>query len=94
MAMLDGHAATLDDGPPKQGIDDHTRLMTMARMYNSLAWQRPADTVDLGAYIRQLCADLADVHGAEHPNVHQSCSTIPMPVDLDTVTPGNGPLNW
>ncbi len=87
MAMLDRHAATLDDGPPKQGIETITlRLMTMARMYNSLLGSGLANTVDFGLYIRQLCADLAEVHGAEHPNVHQSCSTIPMPVDLDTVT--------
>ena len=87
LAMLDRYAATLDDGPPKQGIETITlRLMTMARMYDNLLGSGLANTVDLGAYMQQLCADLADVHGAEHRNVHQTCSTIPMPVDLDTVT--------
>jgi two-component sensor histidine kinase len=62
------------------------RLMTMARMYDSLLGSGLANTVDLGAYVRQLCADLAEVHGTEHQNVHQTCSTIPLGVDLDTVT--------
>jgi two-component sensor histidine kinase len=87
MAMLDGHAATLDDGPPKQGIETITlRLMTMARMYDSLLGSGLASTVDLGAYVRQLCTDLADVHGAEHRDVRQTCSTVPLQVNLDTVT--------
>jgi two-component sensor histidine kinase len=87
LAMLDRYAATLDDGPPKHGIETIAlRLMTMARMYDNLLGDGMANTVDLGAYVKQLCADLADVHGAEHRNVHQACSTIPMPVDLDTVT--------
>jgi two-component sensor histidine kinase len=59
--------------------------MTMAR-YDILLGAGMANTVDLGTYVKQLCADLADVHGTEHRNVHQACSTIPMPVDLDTVT--------
>ena len=75
MAMLDRHAATLDDGPPKQGIETITlRLMTMARMYDSLLGSGLANTVDLGAYLRQICRDLADIHGAEHQNVQQVCS--------------------
>ncbi len=87
LAMLDRHAASLDDGAPKQGIETITlRLMTMARMYDSLLGSGLADTADFGAYLRQLCTDLADVHGAEHRNLHQTCSTIPMQVDLNTVT--------
>jgi two-component sensor histidine kinase/putative methionine-R-sulfoxide reductase with GAF domain len=87
LAMLDRHAATLDDGPPKQGIETISlRLMTMARMYDSLLGSGLASTVDLGAYVRQLCADLTDVHGAEHRDVRQTCSTVPLQVDLDTVT--------
>ena len=87
LAMLDRYAATLDDGPPKQGIETITlRLMTMARMYDSLLGSGLANTVDLGAYLRQLCADLADVHGTQHPNVQQTCSAVPMQVDLNTVT--------
>ena len=46
-------------------------------------WRIPSILVRICS---QLCADLADVHGTEHPNVHQTCSTIPMPVDLNTVT--------
>ena len=62
LAMLDRHAATLDDGLPKQGIETITlRLMTMARMYDSLLGSGLANAVDLGAYVRQICADLADV---------------------------------
>ena len=74
MAMLDRHAATLDDGPPKQGIETIAlRLMTMARMYDSLLGSGLANTVDLGEYLRQLCRDLAHIHGAEHRNVQQVC---------------------
>jgi two-component sensor histidine kinase len=87
LEMLDRYAAALDDGPPKHGIETIAlRLMTMARMYDNLLGHGLANTVDLGTYVKQLCADLADVYGAEHRNVHQACSTIPMPVDLDTVT--------
>jgi two-component sensor histidine kinase len=87
MAMLDRHGATLDDGPPKQGIETISlRLMTMARMYGSLLGSGLTNTVDLGAYLRQLCHDLALVHGAEHQNVQQVCSLVPMQVDLNTVT--------
>ena len=78
MAMLDRHAATLDDGPPKQGIETIAlRLMTMARMYDSLLGSGLANTVDLGEYLRQMCRDLADIHGAEHQNVRQVCSLYP-----------------
>ena len=87
LTMLDRFAATLEDGPRKQGIETITlRLMTMARMYDSLLGSGLANTVDLGAYVQQLCADLADVHGTEHRNVHQTCSTVPTLVDLDTAT--------
>ena len=87
LAMLDRYAATLDNGPPKQGIQTIAlRLMTMARMYDNLLGSGLANTVDLGAYLRELCADLAAVHGAGHQNVKHTCSTLPMRVDLDTVT--------
>ncbi len=87
VAMLDRYAGALDDGPPKQGIETITlRLMTMARMYDSLLGSGLANTVDLGAYLKELCTDLADVHGAGHRNVKQTYSTVPMRVDLDTVT--------
>jgi hypothetical protein len=73
LVMLDRYAATLDEGAPKQGIETITlRLMTMARMYDSLLGSGLANTVDLGAYVQQLCADLGDVHGTEHRNVHQT----------------------
>ena len=87
LAMLDRHAASLDDGAPKQGVETIAlRLMTMARMYDNLLGSGLADTADLGAYLRQLCTDLADVHGTEHPDVHQTCSTVSMQVGLNTVT--------
>ena len=60
--------------------------MTMARMYDSLLGSGLANTVDLGAYLCQLCHDLADIHGAEHQNVQQACSLVPMQVDLNAVT--------
>jgi two-component sensor histidine kinase len=87
LAMLGRYADALDDGPPKHGIETIAlRIMTMARMYDNLLGRGMANTVDLGTYVEQLCADLAELYGTEHRNVQQACSTIPMPVDLDTVT--------
>ena len=59
--------------------------MTMARMYDGV-WQRA------GKYHRywRVCAGnlrrFADVHGTDYRNVHQTCSTVPTLVDLDTAT--------
>ena len=87
LAMLDRHAATLDDGPPKQGIETITlRLMTMARMYDSLLGNGMDRMTDFGDYLRSLCASLTCFQAAKDRQVELICIAEHLDLHIDIAT--------
>ncbi len=62
------------------------RVLTMAEVYDHLLGRGMSRIVDFGAYLRDLCASLAEFQSGRFGEVELSCNAEPVHVDLDTVT--------
>ena len=62
------------------------RVLTMAEVYDHLLGRGMSRIVDFGAYLRDLCASLAEFQSGRFANITLSCDAEPVYVDLDTVT--------
>ena len=62
------------------------RVMSSATIYDHLLGQGFARTIDFAAYLRSLCASLADFQEKGAFDVALICETKPMVLELDLVT--------
>ena len=62
------------------------RVATMAQIYEQLLGTGLGRTVDLGEYLRALCASLPALQGIATDGIVLTCRTDSLAVDLDTVT--------
>lgn len=62
------------------------RVLTMAEVYDHLLGRGMSRIVDFGAYLRDLCASLAEFQSGRFPDITLSCDAEPVSADLDTVT--------
>ena len=62
------------------------RVMTLAEVYGQLLGPGLGGTIDLGEYLRSICANLPGLQHGQNEQVGLVCTIEPVPVDLDTVT--------
>jgi two-component sensor histidine kinase len=62
------------------------RVLTMAEVYDHLLGRGMSRIVDFGAYLKDLCASLAEFQSGRFGHVVLSCQAQSVHVELDTVT--------
>lgn len=86
-SMLAGIARASNDADARESIDGVVRRVTiLAQIYDSLLGVGLSETVDLGAYLEALCANLPGLQPERPRPVRLSCVVEPMLMDLDGVT--------
>lgn len=86
-SMLAGYARTAFDGEARDGINlISRRVVTLAKIYNSLLGVGLSDKIDLSLYLQELCADLPGLQAEHAKAVKIVFNVVPVMVALDTVT--------
>jgi two-component sensor histidine kinase/CheY-like chemotaxis protein len=62
------------------------RVLTLAKIYDRLLGTGLSRTIDVGGYLRSLCAGFAEIEGARGRDIGLTCDLEPLALDLDTVT--------
>jgi two-component sensor histidine kinase len=62
------------------------RVMTLAEVYNHLLGSGMSQEIDFGDYITSLCVNLTALQGHDKAGIALACHTVPMGLDLDSVT--------
>lgn len=62
------------------------RVSTLAQVYDNLLGSELTRTTDFGAYVRALCANLAEIQAAARDDVTLGCDSESIMLDLDAVT--------
>ena len=62
------------------------RVMTLAKMHDHLLGTGLSRTVDIGDYLRSLCAGYAELEDARGCDIGLTCDFEPLVLDLDIVT--------
>jgi two-component sensor histidine kinase len=86
-AMLTSHLK-LETGATEQASIHGIirRVMTLSEVYEQLLGTGLGRTIDLGEYLKALCASLPGLQADPYLPVELRCQTISLPVSLDTVT--------
>jgi two-component sensor histidine kinase len=76
-----------EDPIERDGVEGIARrVMTLAEVYNHLLGTGMSEAVDFGDYVTSLCANLREMQGAEKAGIALVCHTVPLGLDLDSVT--------
>ncbi len=62
------------------------RVTTLAQIYDSLLGVGLSETIDLGDYLRALCASLPELQDRRNRRVDLVCRADSIPLALDVVT--------
>ena len=62
------------------------RVMTLAKVYDHLLGTGLTRTIDVGGYLKSLCAGYRELEVGQGRDIDVVCHTEPLPLDLDTVT--------
>ena len=85
--MLDKQHGQAAGGPGQPDTAVVARqVMTLAKMHEHLLGTGLNRSIDIGGYLRSLCAGFAELEGARGRNIKLTCDAEPLTVDLDTVT--------
>jgi two-component sensor histidine kinase len=78
--MLASYARTATDAASRQGIDQIVRrVTTLAQIYDSLLGVGLSETIDLGDYLRALCASLPELQDGRSRQVDLVCRADSIP---------------
>jgi two-component sensor histidine kinase len=85
--MLVSFTRTSSDEPERQVIGAIARrVTTLAKVYDSLLGVGLSRTIDLGAYLEELCVNLPEMQSPRAQVVELSCCAEPILLTVDTVT--------
>lgn len=85
--MLTNYARTTPDDSTREGISSISgRVMTLAKIYDSLLGVGLTETIDLSIYLRQLCTSLPGLQDNTNNKVDLSCHAECMMLPLNSVT--------
>ena len=62
------------------------RVSTLAQVYDHLLGSEMTQTTDFGSYMKSLCINLAEIQAGPGGSVTLTCSSEPLPLDLNAVT--------
>jgi two-component sensor histidine kinase len=86
-AMLCKQREQAADGSVKDDISAIARrVMTLAKMHDHLLGTGLSRTIDIGDYLRSLCAGYAELEAAGGCDIGLTCHFEPLVLDLDIVT--------
>jgi two-component sensor histidine kinase/CheY-like chemotaxis protein len=86
-AMLDKQLQSTTDAAGKEGVGAIARrVMTLAQVYDHLLGTGLTRTIDFGAYLASLCLSIESLQKPEQLKMVMSCHTVPVILDLDSVT--------
>jgi two-component sensor histidine kinase len=88
MGMLNNYALSTLDDTSREGISSISRhVLTLANIYDSLLGSGLATIIDLGIYLRKLCAALPDLQNDQPGRtVDLVCQAESVMLPLDSVT--------
>jgi two-component sensor histidine kinase/CheY-like chemotaxis protein len=85
--MLSRQLLTTTEVAARDGINAIARRVeTLAQVYENLLGTGLSRTIDFGKYLSSLCASLEDVGSGQRPGVELMCRSVPIMLDLDSVT--------
>jgi len=85
--MLGSYARTVPDDAARQGVHSiSNHVMVLAQIYDSLLGVGLSETVDLSAYLRQLCLSLPGLQEDREWAVDLSCRAESIMLPLSNVT--------
>jgi len=58
----------------------------LAKVYDHLLGTGLTRTIDFGSYLTSLCESFRDMENPQHRNIGLTCTSDPLPLDLDTAT--------
>jgi two-component sensor histidine kinase/ActR/RegA family two-component response regulator len=86
-AMLRKQHEQAADGSVKEDISAIARrVMTLAKMHDHLLGTGLSRTIDIGDYLRSLCAGYAELENTRGCDIGLTCHFEPLVLDLDIVT--------
>jgi len=86
-AMLQKQDRLIGEGAVKDDIGAIARrVMTLAKIHDHLLGAGLSRTVEVGDYLRSLCADYAELEGARRRGIGLAYDFEPLEADLDIVT--------
>ena len=86
-SMLTVYARTAFEGEARDGINlISRRVETLARIYDSMLGVGLGETIDLSAYLTELCTALPGLQAAHVKKIELVWTLEPLMVALDTVT--------
>jgi len=86
-AMLHKQHEQATDGTAKEDISAIARrVMTLAKMHDHLLGTGLSRTIDIGDYLRSLCAGYAELENTRGCDIGLTCHFEPLVLDLDIVT--------
>jgi two-component sensor histidine kinase/DNA-binding response OmpR family regulator len=86
-AMLRKQHEQTAEGSVKEDISAIARrVMTLAKMHDHLLGTGLSRTIDIGDYLRSLCAGYAELEDARGCDIGLTCDFAPLVLDLDIVT--------
>jgi two-component sensor histidine kinase/DNA-binding response OmpR family regulator len=85
--MLSRQLLTTTEVAARDGINAIARRVeTLAQVYENLLGTGLSRTIDFGKYLSSLCTSLEDVGSGQRPGVELMCRSVPIMLDLDSVT--------
>jgi two-component sensor histidine kinase/putative methionine-R-sulfoxide reductase with GAF domain len=85
--MLTNYARTTPDDSTREGINSISgRVMTLAKIYDSLLGVGLTETIDLSIYLQQLCTSLPGLQDDTNKKVDLNCHAECIMLPLNSVT--------
>lgn len=86
-SMLSNYGRTATSDEARRGIKQIiTHVTILAQIYNSLLGVGLSSTIDLGAYLHELCRNLPELQHKQRGRVSLTCQAEPVLLALDGVT--------
>ncbi len=87
-SLLAMQALKTDDEASRAALEEMIqRVESMALVHTTLYQSNEAAQVDMARYVPQLCASLAETHGADARGIRLSCSVTSVALNIDQAVP-------